>query len=178
MENKEIAVFGSGCFWCTEAIFQQLRGVSKVTSGYAGGTNTHPDYYAVALGRTGHAEVVQVEFDPQQISYTDLLSVFFATHDPTMLNRQAYDVGTEYRSIILYANEEQKQQVEKFVHQLTADKIYDQPIVTEIKPLDKFYEAEPGHKDFYRNNPDLPYCQVIINPKLSKLKEKFASLLK
>lgn len=178
MTNKEIAVFGGGCFWCTEAIFQQLRGVESVTSGYAGGTTANPNYYEVAMGRTGHAEVVRVEYDPAQIAYEDLLSVFFVTHDPTQLNGQGNDIGTQYRSIILYTSEEQKQVAEQFLQKLRDDQAYSGPIVTELKFLDKFYEAEPEHKDYYLRNRGQPYCQVIINPKLKKLKEKFAALIK
>jgi len=173
----ETAVFAGGCFWCTEAVFQKLRGVKSVLPGYAGGHVANPTYEQVAMGRTGHAEAIKFEYDPAVISYNDLLQVFFATHDPTTLNRQAYDVGEEYRSLILYSNEQQKQEAEKFVQTLTDDKVYDAPIVTEIKPLDAFYPAADYHRNFYLNNRDMPYCQIIINPKLKKLKEHFASLL-
>ena len=177
MPQTEIAVFGGGCFWCTEAVFQKLRGVKSVLPGYAGGHVARPTYHQVASGRTGHAEVIKFEYDPSQISYNDLLQVFFATHDPTMLNRQGYDVGEEYRSVILYANEEQKREAEAFIKKLTDERAYDKPIVTTLEPLGEFYEAEDYHKNFYLRNQGQPYCEVVINPKLKKLKEHFASLI-
>lgn len=173
----ETAVFGGGCFWCTEAVFQKLRGVKSVLPGYAGGHTVNPTYYDVAKQNTGHAEVIQFIFDPSLIKFRDLLEVFFATHDPTTLNQQGYDKGPEYRSIILYTNEQQKLEAEAIIKELTDEKAYANPIVTEVKPLEKFYEAEQEHKDFYKNNPNSPYCQVIINPKIKKFKEKFASLI-
>lgn len=180
MENTqklETAVFGGGCFWCTEAVFQKLRGVKSVLSGYAGGHTENPTYNEVARQDTGHAEVIQFIYDPSLISFRDLLEVFFATHDPTTLNQQGYDKGPEYRSIILYTTEEQKQESEKIIQELNEAHAYENPIVTTVEPLIKFYEAEPEHKDFYKNNPNSPYCQVIINPKIKKFKEKFASLI-
>lgn len=178
MENtRGIAVFGGGCFWCTEAIFQKLRGVVSVVSGYAGGHIDNPTYQQVASQTSGHAEVVKVEYSPDKISYRDLLEVFFATHDPTTLNQQGYDKGPEYRSIILYTTEQQKQEASKIIQELTEDKVYSNPIVTAIEPLEKFFEAEEEHKNFYKNNPNSPYCQVVINPKIKKFKEKFASLI-
>lgn len=178
MENtRGIAVFGGGCFWCTEAVFQKLRGVHSVLSGYAGGHTENPTYTEVSSKATGHAEVIKVEYDPQIISYRDLLEVFFATHDPTTLNQQGYDKGPEYRSIILYTTEQQKQEAGEIITELTQEKAYPNPIVTTVEPLEKFFEAEDEHKNFYRNNPSSPYCQVVINPKIQKFKEKFASLI-
>lgn len=176
MENKtEIAIFGGGCFWCTEAVFQDLKGVISVMPGYAGGTMPNPTYEAVCSGNTGHAEVLKVEFDPKQISYNDLLTVFFATHDPTTPNRQGNDIGTQYRSIIIYTTPEQKSEAEQFIAELNKE---GEKVVTELKPLDRFYEAEEYHRDYYKKNPDRAYCQIVINPKLEKLKEKFDKLLK
>lgn len=172
----QIAVFGGGCFWCTEAIYQELKGVVAILPGYAGGTTPNPTYEQVTTGRTGHAEAIQVEFDPEQISYETLLTVFFGTHDPTTLNRQGNDTGTQYRSIILYTSPEQKQTAEDYIKKAQAD--LEDPIVTEIKPLEKFYVAEDYHQNYYARNILQPYCQFVINPKLSKLKEKFRHLLK
>lgn len=176
--KKEIAVFGGGCFWCTEAVFQELRGVISVEPGYAGGAMLNPTYEQVRSGKSGHAEVIKIEFDPSEIKFEDLLTVFFATHDPTTPNQQGADIGTQYRSIILYSNEAQKLAAEMFLEKLNASTPDGKPIVTEIKPLDKFYEAEKYHKDFYSKNPENPYCQVVINPKLVKLQKEFANLLK
>jgi len=179
MEQKnEIAVFGGGCFWCTEALFEQLRGVASVTSGYAGGTKENPTYEEVCGGTTGYAEVIKIEYDSNEISYDTLLSVFFSTHDPTTMNQQGNDVGAQYRSIILYTTEEQKSEVEKFIQKLEQEKTFDNLIVTELKPLEKFYDAEAQHQKFYEKNSNQPYCQIIINPKLTKLKEKYSHLLK
>lgn len=176
--KTEIAVFGGGCFWCTEAVFKELRGVVLVMPGYAGGTTERPTYDAVSGGATGHAEVIRVEYDPMQISYETLLTVFFATHDPTILNRQGADVGTQYRSIILYTSEAQKSAAEKFITDLNASSGGGKPIVTEVKPLAKFFEAETYHRDYYLKNPDQQYCQIVINPKLNKVREEFAEFLK
>ncbi len=176
-DNFQTAVFGGGCFWCTEAIFQKLRGVKSVLPGYAGGETENPTYEQVAGRSTGHAEVIQFEYDPSLISYRDLLEVFFATHDPTTLNQQGYDKGPEYRSTILYNSDEQKLEAEKIIAELNEAHANDKPIVTEIKQLNKFYPAEPEHINFYQNNPNSPYCQIIINPKIKKFKEKFASLI-
>lgn len=173
--ETQIAVFAGGCFWCTEAVFQKLRGVKSVLPGYAGGHVGNPTYEQVSSGQTGHAEVIRFEFDPAQITYRDLLEVFFATHDPTTLNRQGNDVGPQYRSAIFYANDEQKAEAEKIITELKD--LFSQPIVTTIEPLGKFYEAEDYHRNYFLNHPDAAYCQVIINPKISKLKEKFASLI-
>lgn len=174
--KTEIAVFGGGCFWCTEAVYQELEGVLEVWPGYAGGSTPSPTYEAVCSGRTGHAELIKIEFDPEKISYKTLLTVFFGTHDPTTLNRQGNDTGTQYRSIVLTTTPEQKATAEAFVKEAQAD--LQDPIVTEIKPLETFYEAEDTHKNYYARNVLQPYCQFVINPKLAKLKEKFRELLK
>lgn len=172
---NQIIVFGGGCFWCTEAVFKQLRGVVSVTPGYAGGLVENPTYKQVCGGKTGHAEVIRVEYDPKTISFKDLLMIFFATHDPTTLNRQGNDVGAQYRSVILYATPEQEKESREFISELSEEGA---KVVTEVKPLEKFYEAENYHKNFYAKNPSQPYCQLIISPKLEKLKEKFYQLLK
>jgi len=171
---QEVAVFGGGCFWCTEAVFERLKGVISVMPGYAGGTTAPPAYEEVAAGRTGHAEVIKVEFDPSRISYADLLTVFFATHDPTAFNRQGNDIGPQYRSIILYTNEDQKREAERFIKTLNAE---GKPVVTEVKALEQFFEAEENHRAYYRKNASAPYCQVVINPKLKILNERFQQLL-
>lgn len=177
-ELEKIAIFGGGCFWCTEAVFLMLRGVRAVAPGYAGGTVPNPTYDQVCAGETGHAEVILIAYDPGQVSYDDLLTVFFATHDPTTLNRQGNDVGTQYRSIILYADEDQKRTAEAFVADLEKSQPGGAPIVTEIKPLDAFYPAEDYHKNYFARNGDKPYCQAVISPKVAKAKKKFAALLK
>lgn len=177
-QTKETAVFGGGCFWCTEAIFSELRGVTSVAPGYAGGATANPSYEQVCSGKTGHAEIIKIEFDPTQISFNDLLTVFFATHDPTTFNRQGNDVGTQYRSVILYTTDEQKQAAEAFVKKLSSSDPSGKPVVTEIKPLDKFYEAEDYHRNYFKNNSSQPYCQLIIEPKVLKLQKEFAELLK
>jgi len=171
------AVFAGGCFWCTEAVYQKLRGVTEVIPGYTGGQTQNPTYEQVSSGATGHAEAIQFTFDPGQISYENLLNGVCATHDPTTLNRQGNDVGPQYRSVIFYTNDEQKQQAEKFVAQLSEDKVFPNPIVTTIEPLGEFYEAEDYHKNYYERNSGQAYCQLVISPKLHKLKEKFASLI-
>ncbi|MDD5357376.1 MAG: peptide-methionine (S)-S-oxide reductase MsrA [Candidatus Pacebacteria bacterium] len=175
--DTEIAVIGGGCFWCTEAVFKMLRGVSSVLPGYAGGEKPNPSYEDVCAGMTGHAEVIQIKFDPAQVKFEDLLTVFFASHDPTTMNRQGNDVGTQYRSIILYTTGEQKIKAENFIKELNASNPNGKPIVTEIKPLETFYEAENYHQNYFARNPGNPYCEVIINPKLEKVQEKFANLL-
>lgn len=178
MAQKEIAVFGGGCFWCTEAVFERLEGVISVMPGYAGGTVKNPTYQQVCTGRTGHAEVVRVEYDPARISYNDLLAVFFATHDPTSLNRQGADVGTEYRSTILYATDDQRRQAEEFIKELNGALPEGRPVVTEVVPFAEFYQAERYHQEYYRNNSWAPYCQAVIEPKLAKLHKRFGELLK
>jgi peptide-methionine (S)-S-oxide reductase len=176
--TPEIAIFGGGCFWCTEALFKELRGVVSVMPGYAGGTTANPTYEQVCTGTTGHAEVIKIAFDPSQITYHDLLTVFFATHDPTVLNRQGNDIGTQYRSVVLYANDEQKLEAQKFIGALEKSDPKGKPVVTEIAPLTKFYEAESYHRNYFANNREMPYCQIIIEPKVQKLQEKFAALIK
>ncbi len=170
--KTELATLGGGCFWCMEAVFEKLDGVKSVTSGYAGGKKENPTYKEVCGGHTGHAEVIQIEFDPQKISYEKLLDIFWQAHDPTTLNRQGADVGTQYRSIILCQNEAQKKVAEK--SRQSAQWQFTAPIITEIVPLTKFFPAEDYHQDYFRNNPNAPYCSVVIRPKLEKLKPKLA----
>lgn len=176
--NLETATLAAGCFWCIEAIFQDLRGVHNVVSGYAGGHVKNPSYKDVTSGNSGHAEVAQIEFDPKEISYEDLLYVFWLTHDPTTLNRQGADVGTQYRSAIFYHNDEQRKIAEKSKEKTEAEKIYPNPIVTEIEPLTEFYEAENYHQDYYNLNPNQPYCRFVIDPKVQKMKKQFKDKLK
>lgn len=176
--KTEIAVFGGGCFWCTEAIYQELDGVVSVKSGYAGGTVPNPSYESVCTGKTDHAEVIQVEFNPEKISYRQLLEVFFGTHDPTTPNQQGHDMGSEYRSIILYTNEDQKKEAEVFMKELQKNELKNEPIVTELKTLDTFYPAKEYHQNYYRNNILQPYCQWVVHPKLFKFRKKFAAYLK
>lgn len=173
--QKDRAIFGGGCFWCTEAVYRSLRGVLDVKPGYSGGTTPNPNYESVCSGRTGHAEVIEIEYNPEEIRYQDLLKVFFGTHDPTTLNQQGNDIGTQYRSIILYTSEEQKTLGEESIKAAQED--ITEPIVTELKAFEKFYEAEDYHKNYYAKNVLQPYCQVVISPKLSKLREKFKELL-
>ena len=171
----EYAVFGGGCFWCTEAVFQRLKGVYTVMPGYAGGTTPNPTYEQVCTGRTGHAEVAKIEFDPAEIGYADLLEVFFATHDPTTKDRQGNDRGTQYRSVIFYASEEKKKAAEEAIRKFTPD--FPAPIVTEVKPLAEFYPAEDYHQNYYNENGAQPYCSFVISPKLAKFRKKFAEKL-
>jgi peptide-methionine (S)-S-oxide reductase len=178
MSNNEIAVFGGGCFWCTEAVFQRLKGVVSVMPGYSGGQVENPTYEQVSAGNTGHAESIKIEFDPGQISYETLLSVFFATHDPTQKNQQGHDIGPQYQSTVFYANDTQKRAAEEFIERLDEDNTYGKPVRTELKKFEKFYEAESYHRNYYNNNSSAGYCQVVINPKLQKLRDKFSSLLK
>ncbi len=176
MSKTEIATLGGGCFWCTEAVLQEVKGVKKVISGYTGGKAPgKPTYREVCSGLTGHAEVVQVTFDPEEISYHDLLVIFMTTHDPTTLNRQGADVGTQYRSVIYYSDNSQKEIAEAVVEEL-AD-AFDDPIVTELSPLGTFYEAEEYHQDYYRNNPRQGYCSYVITPKINKLRKLHADKL-
>ena len=174
----EKATFGSGCFWCTEAIFERLNGVVKVESGYSGGKVEDPTYEEVCSGTTGHAEVTQITYDPTKISYDELLEVFWKTHDPTTLNRQGNDVGTQYRSVIFYHNEEQKTLAEKYKIELNKSGAWENPIVTEISPFTKFYSAEGYHQDYYANNPNQGYCVFVIAPKLERFKKVFKDKLK
>lgn len=177
MKNLNLATFGAGCFWCTEAVFQKLKGVEKVVPGYSGGRRENPSYDQVCSGATGHAEVIQVSFDSEVISYKDLLEVFWKTHDPTTLNRQGADIGTQYRSVIFCHDDEQQELAEKYKKELDESEIFDKPIVTEITPFEKFYEAEKTHHDYYNNNPAQPYCSFVITPKVDKLKRIFADKL-
>lgn len=175
--QKETIVFGGGCFWCTEAVFKMLKGVSSVVPGYSGGTVANPTYEQVCNGNTGHAECTKVEYDPSQVSFRNLLVVFFGSHDPTTFNRQGNDVGTQYRSVIFYTTPEQKEVAEKNIKEINESNKEGKPVVTEIVPLNKFYEAEDYHKDYFANNPGNPYCELIINPKLEKVQKEFAELL-
>ena len=176
--TKEIATLGGGCFWCLEAVYDELRGVEDVVSGYAGGAVANPSYAQVSGGRTGHAEVVQVTFDPQVISYKELLEVFFTIHDPTTPNRQGYDIGPQYRSIILYHSPEQRAVAEQTIAELEAAKVWDAPIVTELEPLTTFYPAEAYHQEYYRRNPEQAYCQAVVAPKVAKARQQFLAKLK
>ena len=173
-----MAVFGGGCFWCTEAVFQMLKGVSRVESGYAGGSTNAPSYEKVSSGTTGHAEVAQITFDPSKVTLEQVLEVFFKTHDPTSLNKQGADEGTQYRSAIFYRTEAQRKTAEELKKALDASGAWDRPIVTEITALATFYKAEDYHQDYYRNNPDQGYCRAVIQPKLAKFRKVFADRLK
>ena len=177
-DKLETATFGSGCFWCTEAVFQDLKGVHKVESGYSGGHVRNPSYREVCNGTTGHAEVIQITFDPEVISFEDLLYVFWRTHDPTTLNRQGADVGTQYRSAVFYHNEMQKAAAEKSKKETDESGLWANPIVTEITPFTNFYKAEDYHQNYYLSNPYQPYCQMVIDPKISKFRKAFADKLK
>lgn len=174
----ETATFAGGCFWCTEAVFQRVKGVEKVISGFTGGTIKNPPYREVITGRTGHAEAIQIQFNPGEISYTDLLMIFFTTHDPTTLNRQQNDVGTQYRSAVFYHSPSQRETAESVVIKLEEQKVFDHPIVTEITEAGPFYKAEQEHQEFYNRNPNQPYCRVIIDPKVKILRDKYAHFLK
>ena len=176
--KMNLATFGSGCFWCTEAIFQQLKGVESAVSGYSGGAVKNPTYKEVCTGNTGHAEVIQVTYNPEIISYTELLEVFWQTHDPTTLNRQGADVGTQYRSAIFYHSKEQKKLAEGYKQKLEDAKIFNNPIVTEITEFDIFYKAEDYHQEYYDNNKTQPYCNFVITPKIEKFKKVFKDKLK
>jgi peptide-methionine (S)-S-oxide reductase len=178
MATTETAVLGGGCFWCLEAVYNELRGIATVISGYAGGSVSNPSYEQVCSGRTGHAEVVQLTFDPSEITYRDILEVFFTIHDPTTLNRQGNDVGTQYRSIILYASPEQEQTAREVIDEITRSGIWPRPIVTQVEPLERFYPAEAYHQNYFEQNPYQPYCQIIIVPKVAKAREKFLARLK
>ena len=175
--SEETATLGGGCFWCLEAVFKDLRGVTWVMSGYAAGRVANPTYNAVCGGQTGHAEVVQVKFDPDQLSYADLLRVFFAIHDPTTLNRQGNDVGTQYRSIIITHSDAQAETAKTVIREIADANIWDRPLVTQIVPFTAFYEAEPEHHDYYARNPWTGYCQVVVAPKVTKFRKQFADRL-
>ncbi|MCU0224909.1 MAG: peptide-methionine (S)-S-oxide reductase MsrA [Acidobacteria bacterium] len=174
----ETATLGGGCFWCIEAVYERIQGVAEAVSGYAGGQTADPTYDEVCSGSTGHAEVVQIRFDPKVTSYREILQIFFAMHDPTTLNRQGADAGTQYRSIILTHSPAQQAAAETLIRELTADRVFDDPIVTQVAPLEVFYPAEISHQEYYDRNPNAGYCRVVISPKLAKLKKVFASKLK
>jgi peptide-methionine (S)-S-oxide reductase len=177
-QTKEVATLAGGCFWCTEAVFERIGGVTKVISGFTGGTIKNPAYREIITGRTGHAEAVEIHFNPEIISFEELLYIFFSVHDPTTLNKQQYDVGTQYRSAIFYHSEEQKETALKVIVRLEKEKVFGAPIVTEINEATPFYVAEPEHKEYYSRHREQQYCQVIIDPKIKKLKELFSNKLK
>ncbi|HSH02912.1 MAG TPA: peptide-methionine (S)-S-oxide reductase MsrA [Anaerolineae bacterium] len=174
----EVATLGGGCFWCVEAVYNDLIGVHSAISGYAGGHVDNPTYKAICTGTTGHAEVVQVTYDPNQVTYQEILEIFFTVHDPTQLNRQGNDVGTQYRSVIFYHDDAQKKMAQAVIDDLTQQNLWSQPIVTEITPLTKFYPAEDYHQEYFSNNPNQPYCQFVVAPKLSKFRSKYTHRLK
>ncbi len=176
--NSEVAVLGGGCFWCVEAVFEEIAGVASITSGYSGGHKVNPSYYEVCSETTGHAEVVRLEFDPATITFPEMLEVFFATHDPTTLNRQGADRGPRYRSVILYTTESQKDQAADFIKALDASGTENGPVVTEVSPFEEFYPAEDEHRLFYQNNPGSMYCQIVISPKVAKVRQKFTAKLR
>jgi len=176
--RKEVATLGGGCFWCTEAVFSEINGVLRVEPGYSGGKLANPTYEQVSTGATGHAEVVQIAFDPDVISFREILEIFFATHDPTTLNRQGADVGPQYRSVIFYHNRGQKEAVEKLIKELGDAGIWDEPIVTQVEPFEAFYRAEDYHRDYFRRNAQQPYCRLVIAPKIAKLQQKYREKLK
>jgi peptide-methionine (S)-S-oxide reductase len=176
-EKIEYATIGGGCFWCIEAIFQQLKGIHSATSGYSGGHIKNPAYREVTSGRTGHAEVVKLAFDPEIISYRDILEIFFHLHDPTTLNRQGADVGTQYRSVIFYHNEQQKQIAQEVFHEIDKSDLWKDPLVTQVAPLENFYVAEDYHQNYYQNNTNQPYCSFVISPKMAKLKQLYKDKL-
>lgn len=176
--NTERALFAGGCFWCTEAVFQDVRGVLRVTSGYIGGVTERPSYEQVSSGQTGHAEAIEIVFDPTQISYRELLYIFFYTHNPTTLNQQGNDVGTQYRSAIFYTSQEQKAEIKAVMEELEQEHVFAEPVVTEVVPEAQFYPAEQYHQNYFKENSEKPYCQIVIFPKVEKLKAKFAHLLK
>jgi peptide-methionine (S)-S-oxide reductase len=176
--NLETATLAAGCFWCVEAVFDDLKGVQDVVSGYSGGHLENPTYQQVCSETTGHAEVVQIKFDPNELSFKELLQVFFTVHDPTQLNRQGNDVGSSYRSAVFYHSDEQKRVAEEVIEEFTDEAIYDKPIVTQIAPFDKFYAAEDYHQEYFANNPNQPYCAAVVAPKVAKFRQKFVSRLK
>lgn len=175
---RETATLGAGCFWCVEAVFDDLKGVESVESGYSGGHTENPTYQQVCSETTGHAEVVNVTFNPDEISFKEILQVFFSVHDPTQLNRQGNDIGTSYRSAIFYHDDEQKRIAEETIKEVEAEAIYDKPIVTEVTPFDKFYIAENYHQEYFANNPNQPYCAAVVAPKVAKFRQKFVERLK
>jgi len=169
----EVATIGGGCFWCTEAVFSMIKGVVKVEPGYSGGSLANPTYKKVSSGTTGHAEVVQITFDPSIISFREILQVFFTTHDPTTLNRQGADVGTQYRSVVFYHDRKQKATIEKLIEELDNAKIYDAQIVTKVEPFKAFYKAENYHKNYFKSHPEQPYCRLVIAPKIAKVRKNY-----
>jgi len=177
-KNLQVATLAAGCFWCTEATFSIIKGVERIESGYTGGTVPNPSYEQVSTGKTGHAEAAQIFFDPKVISYREILEIFFTMHDPTSLNRQGADVGTQYRSAIFYHNLEQKETAEKLIEEFTKEGIWDKPIVTQVVPLTVFYKAETYHKDYFKKHPKEPYCQVVIAPKVAKIQQHFIEKIK
>ncbi len=179
MDNRfEVATLAGGCFWCLEAVFDDVKGIQSVESGYAGGSKANPSYREVCTGMTGHAEAVRITFDPQVISFREILNVFFAIHDPTTLNRQGADVGTQYRSAIFYHNDEQKRMATELIAELNSQKIWDHPIVTEVAPFNNFYVAEDYHQEYFANNPNQPYCQAVVAPKVAKFRKYHLDMLK
>lgn len=178
MSNLETATLGAGCFWCVEAVFDDLKGVEDVVSGYSGGHKENPTYQEVCSETTGHAEVAQIKFDPAELSFKDLLRVFFTVHDPTQLNRQGNDIGTSYRSAIFYHSDEQKRDAEDVIAEIANDAIYEKPIVTEVTAFDKFWPAEDYHQEYFANNPNQPYCTAVVAPKVAKFRKKFVDRLK
>ncbi|WP_455367586.1 peptide-methionine (S)-S-oxide reductase MsrA [[Eubacterium] cellulosolvens] len=177
-ESKEVATIGGGCFWCIEAIFADLKGVERVESGYSGSSIPNPTYDQVCTGTTGHAEVVQITFNPSVISFKEILEIFFTIHDPTTLNRQGADEGPQYRSIILYHNDDQKRIAEQVTREIEAARIWDKPIVTQVEPFQTFYRAEKYHQEYFKYHPEQPYCQVIIAPKVAKFRQRYHEKLK
>ena len=178
MNNLETATLAAGCFWCVEAVFDDLKGVEDVVSGYSGGHTENPTYRQVCDGNTGHAEVAQIKFDPSVITFKDILRVFFSVHDPTTMNRQGNDIGTQYRSAIFYNNEEQKRDAEEVIREITDEGVYDDPIVTEVTQFEQFWPAEDYHQEYFANNPNVPYCAAVVSPKVKKFRQKFADRLK
>ena len=178
LQEYQTAYFASGCFWCVEAVFESVKGVKEAVSGYAGGNTKNPNYQQIGTGRTGHAETVQVFYDPKKVDYTTLVKVFFGSHDPTTLNRQGPDYGTQYRSIAFYQNESEKNIIEDYIEHLTTNKVYPKPIVTQVSPFEKFYIAEDYHQDYEKRNPNHPYVQAVSIPRLNRFKARFPELLK
>lgn len=178
LPEKEVAILAGGCFWCIEAVYDQVQGVDSVESGYIGGNLDHPTYEAVCMGQTGHAEAVRITFDPKVISYRELLEIFFAVHDPTTLNRQGNDRGTQYRSAIFYGSPQQQQTAERLIKALMEEKLYDAPIVTQVIPADQWYEAEAYHQEYFIQNPLQGYCRFVVGPKVAKFRKQFAARLK
>ena len=178
MANLETATLAAGCFWCVEAVFDDLRGVEDVVSGYSGGHTENPTYREVCDGTTGHAEVIQIGFDPAEISFKEILQVFFSVHDPTTMNRQGADIGTQYRSAVFYHSDEQKRVAEETIAEVNAEGIYDSPIVTEVTAFDKFYPAEDYHQEYFANNGNVPYCAAVVAPKVAKFRKQFVDRLK